>query len=169
VQLIVEKGEGAIKLLPQGLQQNPEAMAEAIENNVRRLIIDEMPVNPKYFEKMSEVLEALIKERKEQALHYTAYLQKIAELAKKVQKPESTSSYPPRINSGALRAFYDNLGQDEELSVRLDAEIRKVKKADVRGNKFKEREIRGAIRPLLGNDEALVNQVFAIVEKQREY
>ena len=71
VQLIVEKGEGAVKLLPVGLQQNPEAMAEAIENNVRRLIIDEMPVNPKYFEKMSELLEALIKERKEKALHYT--------------------------------------------------------------------------------------------------
>ena len=169
VQLIVEKGEGAIKSLPEGLQKNPEAMAEAIENNVRRLIIDEMPVNPKYFEKMSELLEALIKERKEQALHYTAYLQKIAELAKQVQKPESTSSYPPTINSGALRAFYDNLDKDEGRAVRLDTEIRKVKKADFRGNKFKEREIRGAIRAVLGDDQALVDHIFAIVEKQREY
>ncbi len=169
MQLIVEKGEGAVKLLPEGLQQNPEAMAEAIENNVRRLIIDEMPVNPKYFEKMSELLQALIKERKEQALHYTAYLQKIAELAKKVQKPESTSSYPPAINTGALRALYDNLDQDEELAVRLDSEIRRVKKADFRGNKFKEREVRGAIRSVLGNDQGLVDSIFAIVEKQREY
>jgi type I restriction enzyme, R subunit len=92
-------------LLPEGLQQNPEAMAEAIENNLRRLIIDEMPVNPKYFEKMSELLQALIKERKQQALHYTAYLQKKAELAKKVQNPESTSSYPTAINNRALRSL----------------------------------------------------------------
>ncbi len=34
-------------------------MAETIENNVRRLIIDEMAVNPKYYEKMSELLDAL--------------------------------------------------------------------------------------------------------------
>ena len=86
-----------------------------------------------------------------------------------MQKPESTSSYPPTINSGALRAFYDNLGQNEELSVRLDAEIRRVKKADFRGNKFKEREVRGAIRAVLGDDQALVDHIFAIVEKQREY
>jgi type I restriction enzyme R subunit len=169
VQLIVEKDEGAVKLMPEGLQKDPEAMAEAIENNVRRLIIDEMPVNPKYFEKMSELLEALIKERKEKALHYTAYLEKIAELAKKVEKPETTPTYPATINTGALRAFYDNLDQDEDLALKLDAEIRKVKKADWRGNRFKEREIRAAIRSQLGNDEALVDQTFAIVEKQREY
>jgi type I restriction enzyme, R subunit len=33
-------------------------MAETIENNVRvELIIDEMAVNPKYYEKMSELLD----------------------------------------------------------------------------------------------------------------
>ena len=44
-----------------------------------------------------------------------------------------------------------------------------MKKADFRGNKFKEREIKAAIRSQLGNDEALVDRTFAIVEKQREY
>lgn len=169
VQLIVEKGEGAVKLMPEGLQKDPEVMAEAIENNVRRLIIDEMPVNPKYFEKMSELLEALIKERKEKALHYTAYLEKIAELAKKVQKPESSPAYPLAINTGPLRALYDNLGQNEGLAVRLDGEIRKVKQADWRGSLFKERLVRGAIRSVLGDDQAQVDHIFGIVEKQREY
>ena len=49
-------------------------MAETIENNVRKLIIDEMAVNPKYYEKMSELLDALIRQRKQQALSYKAYL-----------------------------------------------------------------------------------------------
>jgi type I restriction enzyme R subunit len=84
-------------------------------------------------------------------------------------KPESTTTYPPAINTGALRAFYDNLDQDEELAVRLDMEIRRIKKADFRGNRFKEREIRIAIKSVLGNDPGLVDRVFAIVEKQREY
>jgi len=30
------------------------------ENNVRRVIVDEMAVNPKYYETMSELLDALI-------------------------------------------------------------------------------------------------------------
>ena len=34
-------------------------MAESIENNLRRVIIDEMPTNPRYYEKMSEVLDTL--------------------------------------------------------------------------------------------------------------
>ena len=47
VDLIVKKGEEAIKDLPEQVKQSQEATAETIENNVRRLIIDEMPTNPK--------------------------------------------------------------------------------------------------------------------------
>jgi type I restriction enzyme R subunit len=169
VQLIVEQGEHAIAALPEGLRKDPEAMAEAIENNVRRLIIDESPVNPKYYEKMSELLEALIKERKAQALHYTAYLQKVAELAKKVQRPESSTVYPTAINTGALRALYDNLDRDEDLAMRVDEVVRNVKKDGFRGNRFKEREIRGALRSVLGSDDGLVDRVFDLVKAQREY
>ena len=38
VQLIVERGEAAADTLPKGLRENRDAMAETIENNVRRLI-----------------------------------------------------------------------------------------------------------------------------------
>ena len=54
VQLVVERGEAAIDSLPGGIRGNRDAVAETIENNVRRIIIDEMAVNPKYYEKMSE-------------------------------------------------------------------------------------------------------------------
>jgi type I restriction enzyme R subunit len=168
VQLIVDQGEDAVKNLPQGLQRDPEAMAEAIENNVRKLIIDESPVNPKYYEKMSELLDALIKERKQQALHYTAYLQKVAELAKKVLKPETATKYPPAMNSGALRALYDNLG-DETLAVRVDEAVRENKRADWRGNLAKERELRKAIKTALGADGDALDKVFELVKAQREY
>lgn len=168
VQLIVEEGEGAIKKLPEGLREF-EPMAEAVENNVRKLIIDESPVNPKYFEKMSQLLESLIKERKTQALHYTAYLQKIADLARKVQKPESAGTYPPAINSSALRALYDNLEKDEELAIRIDGAVRAVKKDGWRGNRFKEREIRAAIKSTLDGNDGILNKVFEIVKAQREY
>jgi type I restriction enzyme, R subunit len=169
VQLVVDQGERAIEKLPDGLRKDPEAMAEAIENNVRRLIIDESPVNPKYFEKMSELLEALIKERKEQALHYTEYLKRIAALARKVQKPESTTSYPSAVNTGALRALYDNLDKDEQLAIRVDAAIRAVKKDGWRGNRFKEREVRGAIKSALDGNDGILNKIFEIAKAQRGY
>ncbi|NNC27369.1 restriction endonuclease subunit R, partial [Salinisphaera sp. USBA-960] len=60
IQLIVERGADAVNALPQGIRQSREAVAETIENNVRKLIIDETPINPKYYEKMSELLDALI-------------------------------------------------------------------------------------------------------------
>jgi len=52
IQLIVERGIDAVEVLPGGIRKNKEAVAETIENNVRKLIIDETPINPKYYEKM---------------------------------------------------------------------------------------------------------------------
>ena len=41
IQLIVERGADAVDALPKGIRKNKEAVAETIENNVRKLIIDE--------------------------------------------------------------------------------------------------------------------------------
>ncbi|MDO8475263.1 MAG: type I restriction endonuclease subunit R [Candidatus Rokubacteria bacterium] len=190
VQLIVERGDAAVDALPRGLRENREAMAETIENNVRRLIIDEMAVNPKYYEKMSELLDALIAQRKQEAMDYKAYLARIVALTKQVSQPETQSSYPSSINSAALRALYDNLEDASVLAVRerpapygsapaadarearalaVDRAIRQIKKADWRGNKFKEREVRNAIQSVLGADAGLGGTIFEIVKNQREY
>lgn len=169
IQLIVERGEGALKSLPKGLREKPEAMAEAIENNVRKVIIDEMGVNPKYYERMSELLDALIKARKQEAVSYQQYLTKIVELAQKVSKPGEHSTYPSRINNSALRALYDNMDANEELALRVDEAIRNVKKADWRGNRIKEKEIRIAIKSVVGPDEALVEKLFEMAKRNNEY
>jgi type I restriction enzyme R subunit len=109
VELIVERGEAAVDALPAGLRRNRETMAETIENNVRRLIIDEMAVNPKYYEKMSRLLDELIEQRRREALDYQAYLARVVDLTRQVKKPETQSDYPAPINTGPLRALYDNL------------------------------------------------------------
>jgi type I restriction enzyme R subunit len=190
VQMIVERGEAAVEALPRGLREDPQAMAETIENNVRRLIIDETAVNPKYYEKMSELLDALILERKQQAMSYKAYLARIVDLTRQAGRPESQSSYPAAIATAPLRALYDNLEgaaasmvreqpgayvDDGALSGReaqalaVDRAIRQVKKADWRGNRFKEREVRNAIKDVLGDDESLVDRIFEIAKAQRDY
>jgi predicted metal-dependent hydrolase len=45
-------------------------VAETIENNVRKLIINESPVDPAYYDKMSKLLDALIEQRRKGALAY---------------------------------------------------------------------------------------------------
>jgi len=170
VQLIVEQGPYALEReLPEEIRRNQDAVAETIENNIRRLIIDEMAVNPKYFEKMSELLQALIKERRAQSVHYTEYLQRIANLAKQVQAPETVAQYPAAIRTRALRALYDNLGQDEATAVEADRAVRETKKEAWRGNRFKEREMRAASKVVLDGNEELTNWIFEIVKEQREY
>jgi type I restriction enzyme R subunit len=172
VELIVEQGEKALAKLPKGIRDNKEAMAETIENNLRKLIIDEQPVNPKYYEKMSELLDALIQERKAEALEYKEYLKKLVELARKTKKPAETSAYPTSLDTPAKRALYDNLDHDEALAVRIDTAVRNTKKSDWRGNRFKEREVRYAIQDLFGNEPAAEENaefIFELVKNQREY
>ena len=189
VQLIVNKGEKALNALPESIRNDPDAVAETIENNMRRLIIDETPVNPKYYGRMSELLDALILQRKQERLDYKMYLERIVELAGKVTNPETETSYPSEIDSNTLRTLFDNLqgatveqdrpyadsaierSKDEliEKAVAVDHAIRSVKKADWRGNKFKEREVRNAIKSQLGDNDDLVYQIFEIVKAQSEY
>ncbi len=169
VQLIVERGEDALETLPKGIRGNPEAMAETIENNVRRLIIDETVVNPKYYEKMSQLLDALILQRKQEALSYRAYLAKIVDLTVKVSKPESHGAYPTSINSRARRALYDNLEKNATLAVQVDTAIRNIKKDGWRGMRAKRIEVRNAIKSVLGEDDGLVDAIYRIAESQRDY
>src|SRR5699024_3843788 len=94
VELIVERGEAAVEALPDSLRDDPEAMAETIVNNVRRLIIDEMTVNPKYYEKLSEVLDALIEQRRQDAIAYRDYLRKIVALTRRASDKGRGDAYP---------------------------------------------------------------------------
>jgi hypothetical protein len=89
VELLVERGLPALNELPEGIRNNEAAMFETIENNIRKVIIDEQSVNPKYYDKMSELLDALIRQRKEEALDYKAYLNRLVELAGRVQSAPS--------------------------------------------------------------------------------
>jgi type I restriction enzyme R subunit len=171
IELIVEKGDDALEGMPEGIKSNPEAMSEAIENNMRKTIIDENPVNPKYYERMSELLDAIIDERRKQAISYQEYLEKIKELARKVVKPEGDveNPYPTSIDTPAKQALFDNLGKDEVLASKIDTAIRYTKKADWVGDRFKEREVANAIREESAGYEVDIGDVLELAKNQREY
>jgi type I restriction enzyme, R subunit len=169
IQLIVERGgQSADDGITQGIAGNKEAMAEAIENNVRRLIIDESPVNPKYYEMMSALLDALIKKRKEEAIAYEEYLKEIIELTKQVMTPSTRTDYPPSMSTMGRRALYDNLDRNEVLALEVDREVLLNKEHGWIGNPIKEKKVRIALRKVL-NDESLINTILEIVKLQDEY
>ncbi|HOY24135.1 MAG TPA: hypothetical protein PK002_13365 [Cellvibrio sp.] len=169
--MIVEKGEDALDSMPEGIKKNPEAMAETIENNMRKTIIDENPVNPKYYERMSELLDAIIEERRNQVISYQEYLEKIKALANKVVKPQGDTKnpYPLSIDTQAKRALFDNLNNDEVLANKVDAAIRYTKKADWVGDRFKEREIANAIREESAGYEVDITAILELAKNQRDY
>jgi type I restriction enzyme R subunit len=147
VQLLVDKKAAIVDSLPADIRNNAEAAAETIENNVRRLIVKETPIDPAYYETMSTLLDALIEERRKGVVGYIDYLDSIAELAKNVTKPESSrGGYPATLTSSGKRALYHNLGEDESLALAVDAAVRDNRMDGFRDNPVKQRKVEFAIR-----------------------
>ncbi len=172
VELLVERGKDAINDLPKNIKGNKDAMAETIEHNLRKVIIEERPTNPMYYEKMSVLLDALIKLRKEATLEYEKYLKKIIELSRNIKKPSTTAEYPSSLNTNAKRALYDNLGQNEKLANELDHKILTTKKDAWRDNKIKTREVKYAIEEVLDTYQVKEPDAVYIVElvrNQKDY
>jgi type I restriction enzyme, R subunit len=152
VELIVERGEAAIDALPPGIRNNPEAVAETIVNNVRKTIIDEHAMNPKYYDTMSSLLDALIEQRRDEAIDYKDYLAKVLELATKVGTKESDATYPEWVKTAAQRALYD-FGWQENTDVETIYDtIQNEKRHNWAGDKFKQRELANALRRVLSED-----------------
>ena len=92
-----------------------------------RKIIKEHLIDPAFFEKMSKLLDEIIKERKAEAISYAEYLEKIAALTKKVNEGKS-EDVPTTLVTIAQRALYNNLGNNEALAMQIDSIVKSVKK-----------------------------------------
>lgn len=173
VEMLIQEPQVAYEKLPKSISGNPEAMAEVIENNLRKVIIEESPTNPIYYEKMSVLLDELIKMRKEATLEYEKYLNEIIALSGKVKKPNTTTDYPTTINTAAKRALFDNLGRNEAVANELDYKILTTKKDGWRDNIQKSKAVRNAITEVLRaygvEDDNQVHRIFDLVKNQRDY
>lgn len=168
VDLIVKLGDKVSETPEEKRKSRQTAVAETIENNVRKVINEESQTNPKYYERMSILLNELIKERKQQTIDYLNYLEKIKELAKDVTSPGTNTSYPSSINSKAKQALYDNLEEDEELAVELDNAIRNNKLDGWRDGGIKEKKLRIEVNKIIGDPQKTM-ELMDIIKAQNEY
>lgn len=157
------------KLNKDGEGKEQESAAEAIENNIRKKVVQKIVINPAYYSKMSEVLEQLILDRKRGVIAYKQLLERYLELAKNVSVPEENEHYPESVRrSGAMRAFYDNCGEDEQMAIRLHKAVMSSKMDGFRNNPTKENRIKRALYQILKDDD-MVGRLYKIVVEQEEY
>ena len=197
LELIVKTGIAtAITSQLGGLKGNRNAIAETIENNVRRKIIKEHLSDPAYYDKMSALLDEIITARKAKAIEYEEYLKRIAALAQRVEAGLAEDTPEQLKNSPALRALYNNLknavrvpaqtpAQTEhvaeapveyagpgdpllELALKIDTAVKQVRPDGWRGVQAREQVIKAALYEIL-QDEAEVERIFLIIKAQGEY
>ncbi|WQU21709.1 type I restriction endonuclease subunit R [Helicobacter pylori] len=147
--------------------KNESSMAESIANNTKKRIIEKEASDPKYYEKLSSLLNDLINQFREKKLTYLEYLQQIHDLAKKVIDKED-KNYPKKINTKALKTLYDNLDENEALALETDACIRGNKKDGWVGHNQKEKNLKIALRKII-KDEGLLENAFNLAKNIEEY
>ena len=175
-----------------GLKENKNAVAEAIENNVRSTILKEHLLDPAFYERMSALLDQIITDRKREAVAYEEYLKRIAKLAHSVKAGFAELTPEQLKNRPALRALYNNLklaggfpapvaglaetpdhyaiSADPVLAkvLEIDAAVKRVRPDAWRGVQAREQIIKAELYECL-QDEAEVERIFLIVKAQEEY
>ena len=168
LELIVKTGiANAIATQLGGLKGNKNAVAETIENNLRRKIIKEHLSDPAYYEKMSALLDEIIAARKAKAIEYEDYLKRIAELARRVEAGQAEET-PEGLNTPGRRALYNNLNHNEELAIKIDDVVKQVRPDGWRGIQAREQVIKAALYGVLQNKDE-VERIFLIIKQHTEY
>lgn len=178
VELIVERGPDAVDTLPPGIKGSSAATAETIINNVRKTIVDEHAMNPRYYDHMSELLDALIEKQKEDAEDYADYLRKLIELTKKVGTREAADgkSYPEWASTPARRAIVDFVWRPVDLVVDHEALHHRIQSSkehgwsDTGAGKMKERALARELRvELPGIEDDCLTEFMELLKNNDEY
>ncbi|WP_370234645.1 MULTISPECIES: type I restriction endonuclease subunit R [Henriciella] len=145
-----------------------DAIAEAIENNIRSTLIKEHLDDPAFYEKMSDLLSEVIEFRRENADRYEEYLAKIAELAAKISSASTAPGVPASIDTKGKRALFNNLEENELLALKIDFILRNECPEGFKGEPAREGIVKAKLYEVL-NDVDLVERIFQIVMAQAEY
>jgi type I restriction enzyme R subunit len=164
LEIIAARGvDAGVDSLPEGVRNDPRAVAEVIANNVRRKIVQETVTDPAFYESMSQLLAEIVAALRARSIDYREFLRQAAELAVRVQNG-SGLGMPATMNTPGRRVLYSNLGRDEDLALRLDAAVQGSRQDSWRGNVAKEQLVKRALAEHLESD-AEVERVFAIAKE----
>ena len=165
MEIIAAHGISAgVDSLPDGVREDPRAVAEVIANNVRRKIVQESITDPAFYESMSQLLAEIVAALRARSIDYREFLRQAALLAIRVQNG-TRLGMPVGMDTAAKRALFSNLGSNEDIVLRIDAAVLGSRQDAWRGNIAKEKLIKRAIAEHLESD-AEVERIFSIIKEQ---
>lgn len=167
LELLATEGEKAIVQLPQGIQDNPKAVAETITNNIRRTVIEKSPLNPKYFEKISHLLNEVVNALAADAADYELLLKRLIALCDQVVNPNH--DYPIEISRMGLSAgaIYDQVNHNVGIT-EIANRILLNAQDGWRSNGMKSRILRNELLEAI-SDEELVDKIIEVAKHYENY
>ena len=160
------------------------AIAEGIINNVRKTIIRDQLADPRFYDRMSKLLDDLIKQSRADAAAYETFLRKAEELVKRLAakqpeagvpaalhgKPEATVLFNNLASIPATRFQYPREDDDKAaLGLKIDQAVRDRAPAGWRGDQAREAQVLNVIYPLLDRDREATQALFEIIKNQPGY
>lgn len=184
-ELIVDTGiNDAIvkKLNPKG-KLSKNSIAEGIINNVRKTIIRDQLTDPRFYGEISELLEDLIKQYRDETIAYEKFLQNAEGIVKKMAA-KNMGNYPVELaeRSEAI-ALFNNLASiptttfvcpsDEQgrvsLALAIDEAVLSHAPANWKGDEIKERLVLNVLFPIMARDRVATQAIFEIIKNQPGY
>ena len=186
VEMIVDTGINDViaRQINRAGRLSKRAIAETIINNVRKVIIRDQLTDPRFYERMSTLLDDLIEQSRKGAAAYEEFLRKAEELARQLAARSSTNGVPAVLHGNhEATVLFNNLPTvpattflyptpEEALAafaLKLDRTVREQAPAGWRGDYVRESKVKNALYPLLDRDGEATTAVFEIVKNQPGY
>ncbi len=193
VELIVKTGVHdaiARKLNAKGKLSN-NAVAEGIINNVRKTIIRDQLTDPRFYEKLSKLLDDLIADWRNETASYKEFLQRAEALVKTMSQGYSEGEVPKALvgkrealvlykNLPAMLSepeLEDKVAYDKpdyidplvSLALRIDTAMREEVPANWKGDEVKERQVKNILYKILNRDKDATVAVFDLLKNMDGY
>jgi len=186
VELIIETGihDAIARKLNENGKLSKNAIAEGIINNVRKTIIRDQLTDPKFYEKMSKLLDDLIRQKHDDTESYEEFLKKAEALVRQMAGKSATATYPSVLhghpqaivlfnNLASIPASNFQCPDDEDkiadLALEIDRAMREKAPAGWKGDDAREKQVLNALFPLLSRDRVATMAVFEIIKNQPGY
>lgn len=165
-------------------KNNDFAIAEGIINNVRKTIIRDQLTDPRFYAEMSKLLDDLIKQSREDAAAYEAFLKKAEELVKRMARKDLGPGVPAVLHDNpAAIVLFNNLASiaattflhpadddaQAKLALELDRAMREHAPAGWKGDDTREKQVLNALFPIMARDRVATQAIFEIIKNQPGY
>ncbi|MBI4292980.1 MAG: type I restriction endonuclease subunit R, partial [Betaproteobacteria bacterium] len=192
-ELIIETGihDAIARKLNEKGKLSRNAIAEGIINNVRKTIIRDQLTDPRFYERMSKLLDDLIKQSRADTAAYEEFLRKAEALVRKLAAKQSEDGVPAVLHGKReATVMYNNLpriltavpgpasgiaqvlakyGDLAELALKIDRVMRERAPAGWKGDQAREAQVLNALFPLLDRNREATLALFELVKNQPGY